>query len=83
MVVSRWEKKRAMNLKKDAEEEEDNLFDPAITVSLAIGMTCQNCFRDVIPPLPRLLQVNDVNNPPTDNQLSKFFLISLCSCKRK
>jgi hypothetical protein len=27
-----------MNLKEDAEEEEDNPFDPAITVSLAVGM---------------------------------------------
>jgi hypothetical protein len=40
VVVSRWEKKKAMNLKEDAEEE-DNLFDPAITVSLAVGMSFQ------------------------------------------
>jgi hypothetical protein len=55
VIVSRWEKKRAMNLKEDAEEEEDNPFDPAITVSLAVGMSCQNCFLDVIPPLACLL----------------------------
>jgi hypothetical protein len=54
VMVSRWERNRSMNLKEDAEEE-DNHFDLAITVRRAVGMSCQNCFRDVIPPLGRLL----------------------------